>query len=299
MLKAAHRKVKIFLWICVLVWTPDLFHFRKDIMIPEQRYKIILDTLREDGTVKTSELAERLGTSYETIRRALSHLEKEGLLRRSPGGAMPVDVSPAVPTDVQPVYQNFSTRLAQEPAQKKEIAELAAELITENDIIAMDSGSTSLSLARVIRERFRSLTVITNSLPIANELAAVPGITIILTGGIYRRDEGSLVTDIDSSIVDRLNIHTFFLTACGLSVSRGVTYQRIDELAIQNQIMRCSERTVAIADSTKLGTSSLVKMCDIGKISCIVTDQDASDESIRPFADIGIRVIRSREDLAE
>ena len=261
-------------------------------MIPEQRYKIILETLQKEGTVKASDLARQLSTSYETIRRDLQHLDSEGLLHRSPGGASAIETSPE-----SVLYENFQMRLKQEPAHKKDVALLAAELISEGDIIALDSGSTSLILARVIHEKFHQLTVITNSIPAAGELVRAEGITIILTGGIYRRDEGSLVTDIDSSIVDRLNIHTFFLTACGLSIEKGVTYQRMDELAIQNQLMRHAERTNAITDSSKIGRNSLIRMCSLSDIAGIITDENASDAQILPFTQHGIPVMRNIEEI--
>ena len=253
------------------------------------RYQRILQSLNTDGAVKASELAAELGTSYETIRRDLAHLESKGLLRRSAGGA--VLCSNPVPEPAP--YQQFRQRSTLNPAHKHDIAELASRYISESDVIALDSGSTALFLAQAVREKLSRLTVVTNSLAIANELAQKEGFTLILTGGVYRPDEGSLVTDSNVSVLSQINIHTFFLTTCGLSIEKGITYQRTDEIPVQKRMMECAERTIAIADSSKLGMNSLIKMCEIDAISCILTDADATAEQVKPFIAHGIPVVKS------
>ena len=125
---------------------------------------------------------------------------------------------------------------------------------------------------------------------IANELADARGITLIVTGGVYRPEESAFVSDIAGLIFSKLNIDVFFLTTCGISVERGVTYQRMDEILVQEKMMESSDQTVVIADSSKLGVNSLVKMCDVDRISRIITDSSASAEQIEPFVRAGIPV---------
>ncbi len=256
-------------------------------MIPEKRYQQILQLLQSEGAVKASELAGQLDTSYETIRRDLAHLEAQGRLRRSAGGAVAVQGQ----SDSE-AYQRFRLRSAQNPAQKREVARLAVRYVADGDVIALDSGTTALFLAHALRERFARLTVVTNSLPIANEVAQKDGFTLILTGGVYRADEGSFVTEAGAPILSQISIHTFFLTTCGLSVEKGITYQRTDELPAQKRMMECADRTIAIADSSKLGVNSLIKMCDISAVSCILTDAQAANEQVQPFIARGIPVVR-------
>lgn len=246
-----------------------------------------MQLLQDEGAVKASELAAQLGASYETIRRDLAHLEAQGRLRRSAGGAVAVQSQP----DAE-AYQQFRLRSAQNPAQKREVARLAVRYVADGDVIALDSGSTALFLARALRERFSRLTVVTNSLAIANEVAQKEGFTLILTGGVYRADEGSFVAEADTPILAQISIHTFFLTTCGLSVEKGITYQRTDEVPAQKRMLECADRTIAIADSTKLGVNSLIKMCDISAVSCILTDTKATDEQVQPFLARGIPVVR-------
>lgn len=257
-------------------------------MIPEKRYQLILQQLQNEGAVKASELAARLGTSYETVRRDLGHLESQGLLRRSSGGAVLNQEA-----SEESSYQRFGARSEQYPDRKREVARLAMRYIAEGDVIALDSGTTALFLARAIRERFQKLTIVTNSLAIANEVTQKEGFTLILTGGVYRPDEGSLIPDIGEPILSHININTFFLTTCGVSVEKGITYQRMDEVPVQKRMVECAERTIAITDSSKLGVNSLIKMCDITAVCCILTDAQATAEQIQPFIAHGIPVIRS------
>lgn len=125
---------------------------------------------------------------------------------------------------------------------------------------------------------------------IANELADAKGITLIVTGGVYRPEESAFVSDIAGLIFSKLNIDVFFLTTCGISVERGVTYQRMDEILVQEKMMDASGHTYVIADSSKLGVNSLVKMCDVDRISMIITDSAAQTAQMEPFERIGIPV---------
>ena len=167
--------------------------------------------------------------------------------------------------------------------------------IHEGQAIALDSGTTALLLARAVKGKFRALTVVTNSLAVANELAGCEGITLVVTGGIYRSDEEAFVSDIATLIFSKINVDIFFLTTCGISVERGITYQRMDEILVQNKMMEAAEKTVVIADSSKLGVNSLVKMCGIDQVSMIITDSGAPRAQIETFEKAGVSVVISKE----
>ena len=98
------------------------------------------------------------------------------------------------------------------------------------------------------------------------------------------------MSDMAVLIFSKLNIDLFFLTTCGISVERGVTYQRMDEILVQEKMLESSDQTVVIADSSKLGTNSLMKMCDVERISMIITDSGAVREQTAPFERAGIQV---------
>ena len=147
----------------------------------------------------------------------------------------------------------------------------------------------------MIRHRFHSLTVVTNSLPVAAELADAEGITLVLTGGIYNSDEKAFTSDLATLIFSRINIDILFLTTCGISVERGITYQRVDEIIVQDRMMEASGKTIVIADSSKIGVNSLVKMCGIDRISMIITDSNAPAEQTKALEQAGVQVVISQD----
>ena len=267
-------------------------------MLLEQRQEEIVQLLMKEKSVKTSTLCGLFSASRETIRRDLEALEGQGMLKRIHGGAMRLDSSPGSVESVQEsaaVYTSFDQRRKEHSLSKEEVALEAAGYILEGQVIALDSGTTSLELARVVKSRFHRLTVVTNSLSIANELADAEGITLILTGGIYSPEEKACLSDMATLILSRINIDILFLTTCGISVNRGITYQRMEDLVVQDKFMEASDETIVIADSSKLGVNSLVRMCGIEQVSRIITDSSAAVEQIAAFEEAGIPVVVSRK----
>lgn len=256
-------------------------------MMAEQRYTEIIEMLKVDGTVKSARLRDYFNTSYETVRRDLEYLEEQGILKRTHGGAILAER--ALQTAG---YVDFLRREAQNTEQKIEVAEFAASLVKEGQSVALDSGTTASRLADVLARRFQHLTIVTNSLRIANQLVDNTGFTLILTGGIVRADEYSLTSDMATLIFSNVSsIDVFFLTSCGVSPERGVTYQRPDEIPVQNKMLEVSEKTYLLIDSSKLGANSLIKMCDLTCISQVITDSNVTDEQIEKFRQAGVSII--------
>lgn len=247
--------------------------------------------MEREGSVRTITLCDALQTSRETIRRDLETMEAKGLLRRIRGGAMKLEV----PQNKDLTYTSFSKRREEHISDKEAIALEAVNHICEGQAIALDSGTTALFLAKAVKARFRSLTVVTNSLAVAQELAGAEGITLVLTGGVYRADEEAFVSDVATLIFSRINVDIFFLTTCGISVERGVTYQRMDEISVQNKMMEAADRTIVLADSSKMGNNSLVKMCGLEDISMVITDSGVSAAQAEAFESAGVRVVISKE----
>ncbi|SCZ77639.1 transcriptional regulator, DeoR family [Acidaminobacter hydrogenoformans DSM 2784] len=257
--------------------------------LPEKRYEQILSILEKEGAVKASSLKVEIGVSSETIRRDLEYLESVGSLKRTHGGAVAVDQSDF--DESKNGYLEFQKRERQKISEKAEIAEIAAQYITEGQSLALDSGTTSRKLAEIIKTKFNRLTVVTNSLHIANVLADAKGFTVILTGGVLRPEEYSMTTDMATLIFSKLNINTFFLTTCGVSVESGITYQRPDEIIVQIKMMEASDKTIIITDSSKLGVNSLYKMCGLEKINMIITDSSVTDKQIKMFETANVPVV--------
>ena len=251
-------------------------------MKKRERY---LNKIQSDGKVSVSVLARKYNVSESTIRRDLTSLENSGFIKRTHGGAI---LQGAANKDYfYNEKKNFYL------SEKKEMARVAASLVRPGSTIFLGTSTTTNLMAQ--RLTSANLTVVTNSLAVADELAGCEGITLVLTGGIYRADEEAFVSDIATLIFSKINVDTFFLTTCGISVERGITYQRMDEIIVQNKMMEAADQTVVIADSSKLGVNSLVKMCGIDQVSMIITDSGASVDQIRAFENAGVKVVISKE----
>lgn len=241
-------------------------------MLAQQRHAVILELLDKNGIVYSSGLVKQMEVSSETIRKDLDYLENEGLLVRIHGGAVPIQAS-RQPSAVSASegYTSFQTRNTQNIEAKAAITEYAASLVDENQVIALDYGSTSQMIAEVLKKKFRSMTVITNSIKNALILAECPDFTIILTGGILARDELTLADDF-APLLEHLHIDTLFMTVTGIDPEIGCTDMRFGEARIQNQMRKAASRTIVLADSSKFGKGSLVKICKLEDVDMIVTD---------------------------
>lgn len=257
-------------------------------MLAKQRYNKILELLEKDRIVHTAELVRLMGVSSETIRKDLEYLDHQGRLSRIHGGAVPLDTgtNPELPGG----YISFQIRNSQNLEQKAAITAKAATLVKEGQVIALDYGSTSQMMALALRERFGRLSVVTNSIQNALILAENPGITIILTGGVLNRDEYTLVNDF-SSTLESIHIDIMFMTVTGVDPIIGCTDQRLSEIRIQNQMHHCASHTIVLADSSKFGKASLLKICPLDEVDSIVTDWGISPQMEQRIRETGPELI--------
>lgn len=240
-------------------------------MLARERHRMILDLLKKDGTVRTADLVTAMGVSSETVRKDLDHLEQEGRLERVHGGAVPVSKKlSAAPIEE---YISLEDRNTRHMPEKYSIVSYAASLVKEKQIIALDYGSTSFLMAKELARRFRSLTVITNSIRNALALAECPDFTIILVGGVLNKKELSLGNDF-FSILEGLHVDVLFMSVTGVHPSIGLTDQAFSEARVQNQMRQLASRTIVLADSAKFGKASLVKICSLEDIDTIITDDN-------------------------
>lgn len=252
-------------------------------MFAQQRYNDILDTLNKNGSVKVSALIKRFGVSFETVRRDLEYLEKEGYLKRVHGGA--------VLDEVNSVELPFTMRETKHAKEKKEIAELATRFVTEGQSIAMDVSTTNTELAKAFKKKFERLTVVTNSLPIANELAEMPNYTIILAGGVLRNNELCLVGEMAEKFISQFYIDTFFMSISGVSLIQGLTDYGFGEVNLKSQMLKQTQKTIVLADSSKFDVISLMKVCEIDQVDSIITDSKLSEKIRDKYLKNGIEII--------
>jgi len=242
----------------------------------------IVKQLNAEERVNVSELSEKFNVSLVTIRKDLAHLEKKGLLIKSRGGAMKRQ---AVNFDL-----TFNQKLKQNYKAKQQIGKKAAELILNGEAILFDSGTTTLEVAKNLGG-FSELKVITNSLPIAENLSGNKNIELILSGGKLRAEMRSLVGPIAENSLKSVYCDTVFLAVDGIDHQRGIFTPSIEEASICRLMIERSKRVVVVTDSSKFGKHSFSCISSIDKIDCVITDSDIPDDQRQGLLEKGIELI--------
>jgi DeoR/GlpR family transcriptional regulator of sugar metabolism len=246
------------------------------------RRQIILEQLADRGAVNVSALSRTAGVSDMTIRRDLEALKSEGLCQRVHGGA--------VSTVSRGYEPPFALRAGRNGEVKARIARLAATLISDGETAIIDVGTTTLELARALGET-TNMTVLTPSLRVASELASNPDLRLIVTGGIARPGELSLVGDLAERAFAELHCDTAFLGVGAVDAEAGVSEFNLDDTRVKRAALKSSRRCVVLADASKLGRVALASVCPIERVDVLVTDSGASDKALAPIRDSGVEVL--------
>lgn len=255
----------------------------------DNRAEQILKELLRNGTVSVDALVEKLGASPASIRRDLGELMTRGLARRTHGGATLVETSLYEPFRYD---ASFQTREQHRTGEKRRIGLAAAELIKEHDTIAFTAGTTTTQVARSIRHR-NNIKVFTNAINIAMELCNCAGIKTFVTGGLVQwAGSFSLVGQAAVSYLNDIFLDEVFLAVCGIDAVRGATIVEPDEALTFRAMVKQAKQTIVVADSSKLGVVAPALVCPISDIHVLITDDDATDAAIAPFAERGIEVRR-------
>ena len=240
-----------------------------------------MTTLDATGRVTVGELSKLTRVSEMTVRRDLEMLEHEGLLKRTRGGAVSV-----TSLSYEPAY---ILRKDTNAAAKACIGQQVASLLREGETIILDVGTTAVEVARALKGR-KNLTILTSNLRAATILADEPGIVLILTGGIARNRERSLVGHLATRAFDDLVFDAFVMGVAGVHQDFGITDYNVDEAEVKRAAIHASQRRIVAADSSKLGKVAFAKLCDLDQIDVIVTDDDSRD-ALSVFAANGIEIV--------
>lgn len=240
----------------------------------ERQDRIVSEVLRR-GSATVADLAARLGVSPITVRRDLEELDAAGRLQRVHGGArrqMPREPEP-------PVVQ----RQMLQAREKQAIARLAAGLVRDGDVIGIESGSTTLELARALAaQRWQSLQVVTNSFTVAAELILTPGVDLIFIGGNVHAGEMGTFGDLAVEMLRRLHVGKLFITCRGLDPHAGLTNDTRAEYVVsaERALVAASRQCIVLADHTKLGQVFVLQIVPSTAIDLVITDGLAPTEMI-------------------
>jgi DeoR family transcriptional regulator of aga operon len=247
-----------------------------------QRREAILQTLVRQGAVQVTDLVAQFGVSAVTIRGDLSALEIQGLASRSHGGA--------VLTRTPPTEHTIRQKDAINQEQKERIGALAARLVQPGDNIIIDSGTTTISLARHLREE-TDVTVMTNGLNIAWELADAPGVDLILAGGLLRKQSLSIQGSQAEACLQAYNFDKLFLGVDGLDLQFGVTTHHEAEASLNRKMVERAKQIIVLTDASKFGRVSLHRIVQLERIHTVITDAGISPEYREGLRKLGIELL--------
>ncbi len=249
-------------------------------LLGEERREIVLRWLAQEGKVRATVLAERLGVSLDTVRRDLAELAEAGLLRRVHGGALP----PASPGP-----GSFLERLPEDTAAKAAVARAAIGLVQPGEVVALSGGTTVLEFARALPDDLVA-TVLATSPDIAVALAGHPSLTVDVVGGRLHPQARTVVGPDAVDALRAVRPDVCVLTSCSLHPVAGMTLRHRDEAAVVRAMTEHAGRLVALATAAKVGTAGPYPVADAARIDVLVTDAPAA--AVEPFRALGIDVVR-------
>ncbi len=251
-------------------------------MLTAERRQFILEILKRDRKVLSSELSAVLKVSEDTIRRDLRELALEGLLQRVHGGALPAS----------PATASYADRQKQAPLEKKAIARAAAKLIRPGQVVILDGGTTTLQVARHLPLDLQA-TIVTNSPPIAIALAEHPLIEVVMLGG--QMDKRALV-NVGAATIEALNAiraDICLLGVCSLHPEIGISVQNLNEAYVKRATIARSAEVVGLATAAKLDTAAAYIVGSIQSLTYLVTAPTVSTEQLTRYKNLGVTVIAS------
>src|SRR5579863_8507382 len=254
------------------------------------RWNELLELLAADGQLQVERAAEVLGVSAATVRRDFDELAQQQMLTRIRGGA----VAKGVTYDLPLRYKS-----ERHPSEKQRIAGVAADLVLPGQIAGLNGGTTTTEVARALAVRADlssgaaspAVTIVTNALNIATELAVRQHIKIVVTGGVARPQSYELIGPFAGLVLGQLALDWAILGVDALDPVAGATAHHEGEASINYLMATRAAQVMIVADASKLGQRAFARVCAADEIDVIVTDQDADPALLSAFTERGIRVI--------
>lgn len=245
-----------------------------------ERLGAILERLSTNGTIGVAQLAAAFDVSPATIRRDLRLLESQRLLGRTHGGAVAQGVLYELP---------LRYKSARQHEQKLRIAREAGSRVLDGSAIGLTGGTTTTEVARMLVDRQR-LTVVTNALNIASELAVRPNLKLVVTGGVARSESYELVGPLAEASLEGLNLDIVFLAVNGISARAGLTTHHEIEAGTNRALLARAREVIVVADSSKIDQVAFARICELSDVDELITDNGADRHAISTLRESGIKV---------
>ena len=248
----------------------------------EERRTQILQIVRSEGRARVNELANRFSSSAVTIRNDLNELHQRGLVLRSHGGA----VLPDTVLRESPVHE----RLKAHSEEKRRIGAIAATLIQDGETIILDSGTTTLEIARPIKNK-QGLQVITNGVNIAAELLDARGVQTFIVGGSLRSDSASIIGRSTEEMFEQFSADKLFLSGAGCDPDFGVSGANLDETMVNRAMVRIAREIILVADASKFSKRSMVRIAPFSEIDTVISDGGLREDLQEKVRALGCNLI--------
>lgn len=256
-------------------------------MLRHERLSAVLELVAGRGSLRVEDLVESFAISGATARRDLDDLAAQQLITRTRGGAVAHTVNYDLP---------LRYKTSRQPDQKRRIAAAAAELVEPGDVVGLNGGTTNTEVARSIATRtdaagpLASITIVTNALNIANELAVRAQLKVVVVGGVLLPRSFELVGPFARAVLDGVTIDVMFLAVDAISAEHGAAAGHEGEAQINSSMVTRARRVVVVADSSKLGRRAFCTICSATAVDVLITDRGADPGVVAGIESVGVEV---------
>ncbi|HBL83963.1 MAG: hypothetical protein A2Y17_04010 [Clostridiales bacterium GWF2_38_85] len=253
-------------------------------MFIEERHQAILDILTEKGSISTAEIQRKFYVGYDSAKRDLRILEEKGFLKRTHGGAIPVQqVASGKPPkttckDIIEVKENYHA-----------IALKAVSIIKDNDVVFITAATVGYFMTQNLPDNIK-IRVVTNSIIIAEELRKKDNVSVILLGG-EMDNKGCCYDAFAIDMIKKLRFDKCFITAACISAKFGLSIQKTQVISFWNAVIDSSKKTIGLFPTEKIGFESVVSICPANRLNMLITDWDASEDDLNEFDEQNIEVV--------
>jgi DeoR/GlpR family transcriptional regulator of sugar metabolism len=254
-----------------------------------ERWNLLLELLARDGQLSVEDAAREVAVSTATIRRDFEELARQQMLTRTRGGAVGNTVAYDLP---------LRYKTARHASEKERIGLAAAGMVAVGAVVGLNGGTTTTEVARALalRTDFNGsggagkLTVVTNALNIANELAVRQHVKIVVTGGIPRAQSYELVGPLARPVLEEVSLDVAFIGVDGINTAAGATTHNEEEASVNQLIVTRAAKVVVVADSSKLGRQAFARICGLDDLDGLITNRPDDTEQIEALEEAGVAV---------
>lgn len=251
-------------------------------MLQIERRQMIIQYLEEHESATVEDLAKMLDVAPMTIRRDFQYLEDKNIATRTFGGAV---LKSKLIAEVP--YENKSLSNMEE---KKRIAEHAASLVLNGQIVILDAGTTNMEIAKLLLKK-QNLIIVTTDLKIAVLMSSSTDFDVLCTGGNIQNSTCSCLGSNAVDFLKNINADISFIGSSSIDAEHGITTPSLLKSDLKKQMMKCSDKSILVADSSKFGKKSFIKVCDLNNFDQIITDNNLNEHTIAEIKNKKINIV--------